>query len=276
MIPAGEALKKGVKLLTDLSLTARLDTELLLGHIIGKSRSYIYAHPEHQLNRTEWREFLTLINNRRQKVPVAYLLGKCEFWGIELEVTPAVLIPRPETEHLVEVALSILPHGGKLLDLGTGSGAIALAIASSNPDVSITAMDSSSSALAVARCNLKRLGLDNITFELGTWQTGIAGQFDVIVANPPYVEEQASEWSTGALQWEPRGALAAGPDGLDAIRHIAPAARQALSRGGWLILEHGANQGPRVRSLLQDNCFGHVETLLDLAGLERITLVQQP
>ncbi|MCG5547346.1 peptide chain release factor N(5)-glutamine methyltransferase [Halorhodospira halochloris] len=272
MTSLGEALKKGERLLEDLSSTPRLDAELLLCHVLGRPRSYLYAYLEQQFDGATQQAFLALIERRRCKEPVAYILGTCEFWGLELEVSPAVLIPRPETEHLVEAAIAVLPHAGRLLDLGTGSGAIALAIAKSRPDAQVNALDSSQSALAIARNNRDRLQLNHVDMRLGDWNTGISGSYDVIVANPPYVEEIADEWSSGSLQWEPREALAAGCDGLAAIRKLIPAARGALAPQGYLLIEHGASQAAAVRAILAAENFHAIETIRDLAGLERITL----
>ncbi|BAU56487.1 protein-N(5)-glutamine methyltransferase PrmC [Halorhodospira halochloris] len=272
MTSLGEALKKGERLLEDLSSTPRLDAELLLCHVLGRPRSYLYAYLEQQFDETTRQAYLALIERRRCKEPVAYILGTCEFWGLELEVSPAVLIPRPETEHLVEAAIAVLPHAGRLLDLGTGSGAIALAIAQSRPDAQVNALDSSQSALAIARNNRDRLRLNHVDIRLGDWNTGISGSYDVIVANPPYVEEIADEWSSGSLQWEPREALAAGCDGLAAIRKLIPAARGALAPQGYLLIEHGASQAAAVRAILAAENFHAIETIRDLAGLERITL----
>ncbi|MCG5529371.1 peptide chain release factor N(5)-glutamine methyltransferase [Halorhodospira halochloris] len=272
MTSLGEALKKGERLLEDLSSTPRLDAELLLCHVLGRPRSYLYAYLEQQFDETTRQAYLALIERRRCKEPVAYILGTCEFWGLELEVSPAVLIPRPETEHLVEAAIAVLPHAGRLLDLGTGSGAIALAIAQSRPDAQVNALDSSQSALAIARNNRDRLRLNHVDIRLGDWNTGISGSYDVIVANPPYVEEIADEWSSGSLQWEPREALAAGCDGLAAIRKLIPAARGALAPQGYLLIEHGASQAAAVRAILGAENFHAIETIRDLAGLERITL----
>lgn len=270
-----DALAAAEAALTRASRSPRLDAELLLGRVLAKPRSYLYAYPERELDEFKHDEFLGLIERRRRGVPIAYLLESCEFWELELEITPAVLVPRPETEHLVEAALNVLPRHGHLLDLGTGSGAIALAIANSRPDTRVTAIDNSQAALAVARRNRARLGLNRVTIELGDWDSATSGCYAVIASNPPYVEEGAAEWATGSLQWEPRAALDGGTDGLAEIRKIAWIAPHALAPDGWLILEHGAKQGAQVRSIMKDAWLNDIVTLKDLAGLERITLGRQ-
>lgn len=271
----GALLEWGAYSLGSTSSTPRLDSELLLCYLLDRPRSYLFAHPENTLANDSLEAFQKLLERRQQGEPIAYLLGYCEFWDLHLEVNSAVLVPRPETEHLVEAALSLLPQAGSLLDLGTGSGAIALGIASSRPDARIRAIDSSAAAVAVARRNCDRLGLEQITIESASWEQGLNGSYAVIVANPPYVEDDAPQWRDSGLHWEPRQALAAGADGLDAIRRLIPAAVTALAPQGWLIVEHGYQQGIAVRQLMSEHDLDEVATRHDLAGLERLTLGRQ-
>ena len=234
--------------LAPASPSAALDAELLVAHVAGIRRAALAGEP------------------------VAYLTGRREFWSLELEVTPDVLVPRPETELVVERALAALGDGGHpaVLDLGTGSGAIALAIAHERPNAAVTATDVSAAALAVAKRNAVRLGLRNLRFLEGPWFDPLAGGgFDVIASNPPYVA--AGDPALAALAHEPRDALVAGSDGLAAIGAIASAAPARLVRGGWLIVEHGANQGAAVRALFSAAGLAAVATWPDLAGHERVT-----
>ncbi|MBK1728896.1 protein-(glutamine-N5) methyltransferase, release factor-specific [Halorhodospira halophila] len=273
----GTALHEGTEALRAASATARLDAELLLAEVLGVGRSHLFAFPERPIPAATIEAYRALIARRRTGEPVAYLMRRCEFRDLTLSVTPAVLVPRPETEHLVEQAVACLPAGGQVLELGTGSGAIALAVAHERPDARITATERSTAALAVAQENRHRLGLSEVHLTPGDWNEGIPpGPFDVIVSNPPYVQTTAAEWGNGALEHEPREALAAGHDGLADIRSLVPPATAELARGGWLILEHGARQGGAVRELLQAAGLEAVRTECDLAGLERLTLGRRP
>jgi release factor glutamine methyltransferase len=210
------------------------------------------------------------VRRRLAGEPVAYLTGRREFWSLDLEVTPDVLVPRPETELLVERALAVLAgvQAPAVLDLGTGSGAIALAIASTRPDAAVTATDASPAALAVAERNARRLGISNVSFRAGDWYAALdRGRFDVILSNPPYVA--AGDPALAALAHEPLRALVAGPDGLAALAAVAAGARERLRPGGWLLVEHGAGQGAAVRDLLTRAGLASVATRADLAGHER-------
>ncbi|MCC3751049.1 MAG: peptide chain release factor N(5)-glutamine methyltransferase [Halorhodospira halophila] len=273
----GQALREGIDALRASSASARLDAELLLAEVLGVGRSHLFAFPERPVPTATIDAYRNLLTRRAAGEPAAYLLRRCEFRDLSLTVTPAVLVPRPETEHLVEQALACLPAGGSLLELGTGSGAVALAVASERPDARITATERSEAALAVARENRQRLGLTSVELIAGDWDEGVpAGPFQVIASNPPYVETTAPEWTNGGLGHEPREALAAGCDGLAAIRSLLAPAAGELARGGWLMLEHGAAQGEAVRGLFAAAGLEQVRTERDLAGLERLTLGRRP
>jgi release factor glutamine methyltransferase len=252
----------------------RLDAQMLLLHALGRpphDRAWLIAHDSDPLPPEVAARWTELLQRRQQGEPVAYLLGEKEFGGLNLQVDARVLVPRPDTEVLVEWTLDALaPAGAKaqsLLDLGTGSGAIALTIASRRPDVQVTATDASADALAVAQANAQRLGLP-VRFAHGAWLAAVpAERFHVIASNPPYIAE--GDHHLAALTHEPISALTAGPDGLDDIRQIVAQAPHALHPGGWLLLEHGHDQAPAVRALLEDEGFEAVASRTDLAGIER-------
>lgn len=269
-----ESLRQASARLQAVSDSPRLDAEVLLAHVLGVERTYLYTWPERPLPAAAAQRFRGLIERRATGVPVAYLTGRQEFWSLPLEVTPATLIPRPETELLVEQALARLPTGGSrtVLDLGTGSGAIALAIASERPMVRVCAVDISPEALQVAARNSKRLGLAIELLE-SDWYAALAGRrFDLIVANPPYIGPEEPEASQGGCRFEPRSALVAADAGLAALRHIAQHAPAHLEPGGWLLVEHGYRQGPACRALFAAAGLTAVETLPDLQGHDRLTL----
>ncbi|OAM31491.1 protein-(glutamine-N5) methyltransferase, release factor-specific [Eikenella longinqua] len=218
-----------------------------------------------------------LAARRRRGEPMAYLLGSREFYGRPFRVSPAVLIPRPETELLVEAALERLPPGGRLWDLGTGSGIIALTVALERPDAAVRASDISPAALAVAQANAAALGA-NIEWAQGSWFAALPateGQFDIIASNPPYIEAADQHLQQGDLRFEPAAALTDFADGLSHIRTLAAQARGYLKPGGWLLLEHGWNQGAAVRAILAEHGWQQVETLPDLAGLDRVSIGQK-
>ncbi|MFC5743833.1 peptide chain release factor N(5)-glutamine methyltransferase [Dyella tabacisoli] len=255
-------------------LDERVDAEVLLAHVVGKPRSWLIAHANDVLEPRMDEAYAALVERRAAGEPVAYITGRRGFWTLELEVTPATLIPRPETELLVELALKRLPEDQPLrvVDLGTGSGAIALAIAHERPRMQVTATDASGEALAVAQRNAERFDIANIRFKQGDWLTPLSGQrFALIVSNPPYIEAGDPHLGQGDLRFEPVTALASGHDGLDAIRHIVEAAREHLNPDGWLLLEHGWNQGPAVRELLNAQGYRDVFTALDLEGRDRVS-----
>jgi release factor glutamine methyltransferase len=267
-----EALAAATEQLRNHSESAPLDASLLLCHVLDCPRSFLLSHPETLLTPAQQLEYATLMARRVRGEPVAYLTGVKEFWSLELKVTPAVLIPRPETETLVEAALARLPPEKPLrvADLGTGCGAIALALARERPMAHVVATDASDAALAVARDNERTHCIVNVVFQDGIWFKAVAGQyFDLIVSNPPYVAKDDPHLA--ALRFEPQTALVAGADGLDALRLIIRDAPAYLNAGGWLLVEHGADQGDAVRLLFSAAGFSAIETLPDLAGLPRVT-----
>jgi len=268
-----EALQDAARSLHGHSDSPRLDAELLLGKILGLSRSGLVARGNEPCAGDCQHSYALLIEQRRRGVPVAYLTGSREFWSLNLRVTPAVLVPRPETEILVELALQRLPRdqSASVLDLGTGSGAIALAIAFERPEVKVTGVDISPPALEVAIQNSRDLGLSHIDWRLGDWFTPVSGErFDMIVANPPYVA--AADPALEKLMAEPKIALCNGPTGLEALAAIAAGAAAHLHDRGWLILEHGSNQGLTVAHLLERHGFTCIRSHLDLSGTPRVTL----
>lgn len=255
-------------------LGERAEAEILLGHVVGKPRSWLFAHAGDTLEDALVARFEALLGRRLQGEPVAYLTGRRGFWTLELEVTPATLIPRPETELLVELALARLPADGRprVLDLGTGSGAIALALARECPHAQLTATDASAAALAVARRNAASHQLRNVGFVHGDWFAPLAGErFAMIVSNPPYIAAGGVHLAQGDLRFEPASALASGSDGLDDIRRIVAGAQAHLVPGGWLLLEHGWDQGAPARRLLEAAGYREVFTARDLAGHERVS-----
>jgi release factor glutamine methyltransferase len=247
------------------------EARMLLSQASGLSRAAIAAHPERELPDAAVEGFSAMAARRRSGEPVAYLLGEREFYNLMLAVTPAVLIPRPETELLVDFAREYLPRDGTLLDLGTGSGAIALAVKHERPDARVTAVDKSAPALEVARANAVRHRLD-VEFLQGSWFGPLrARRFDVVVSNPPYVSEGDAHLAQGDVRFEPRSALVGGAEGMDDLRSIASEATSHLTRGGWVAIEHGAGQDDAVRKLLQAAGLEAVASRPDLAGIARIT-----
>lgn len=276
-----QALAQAVAALVS-SDTARLDAEVLLAFVLGKARSYLFSRPESELGAGQSTAFSALVARRAAGEPVAYLTGVRGFWTLDLSVSSAVLIPRPETELLVELALAVgqrisdgQPDGPlAVADLGTGSGAIALALACERPHWQLHATDSSEQALRVARGNAVRLGLECVQFGVGDWCAALpAGVgFDMIVSNPPYIAAEDPHLTQGDLRFEPRSALVADERGL---RDLATICRQSgpwLRDGGYLLLEHGFEQGAEVRSLMLSNGYDNVRSERDLAGHERVTL----
>lgn len=260
--------------------TARLDAELLLCHVLGKARSFLFAFPEHEPDVATRARFDALIEARNGGRPIAHLLGRRDFWSLQLAVDEHTLIPRPETELLVEAALARIPATSafQIADLGTGSGAIALAIACERHFARLVATDRSEDALRVAKANAERLGLQaRVEFRAGHWCEALQDQrFGMIISNPPYIRADDAHLQQGDLRFEPIGALASGADGLDAIRVIAATAPAHLQPGGWLLLEHGFDQGGDVRTLLEAAGFQQIETLPDLEARERVTLGRMP
>lgn len=250
--------------------SASLEASLFLTHLTGYSRARLIAHDDEAVSDKLIEDYFSLIDKRLQGMPCAYILGYKDFWGLKLKVSSDTLIPRADTETLVEEALKLNPH--KVLDLGTGSGAIILALKSEIEDLQAYACDFSSKALAIAAENARRLNLD-IRFYQSFWFDGIPlQQFDVIVSNPPYIEENDPHLKQNGLNFEPKTALVSGKDGLDDIRIIADKSRTYLKTGGYLLLEHGYNQGQAVREILDSNGFSEIKTIKDLGNNDRVTL----
>lgn len=254
------------------------DARWLMAHAAGRSQTWLFTHARDPAPADVAARFEALVERREAGEPVAYLTGVRGFRGFDLAVTPATLIPRPETELLVELALARLPAAGaRVADLGTGSGAVALAIARARSDASVLASDASAEALDVARMNAAALGLPRVRFVQGDWYAPLAGaRFDVVASNPPYIEDADPHLAQGDLRFEPASALASGADGLDAIRVLAAGALAHLVPGGWLLVEHGLGQGAAVRALFSGAGLCEVDTVRDLEARERVTLGRAP
>jgi release factor glutamine methyltransferase len=258
---------------------ARRDAELLLMHSLSKSRAWLITHGDELLSDALSMSYTELLERRRRGEPIQYIIGETEFYGLPFRVTPDVLIPRPETEHLVEIVLELAANfaAPRIVDVGTGSGCIAVALAHKLPQASITAIDLSNSALAIARENAKRNGIV-LRFLSGDLLTPVAGeQFDLIVANPPYVSTaDRATLSVEVRDYEPALALFAGDDGLDIFRRLIPAAFAALVPGGYLALEIGCGQSPAIHELLAASGFQQIEFVSDLQGIPRVACAQKP
>jgi release factor glutamine methyltransferase len=254
-----------------------LDAELLLAHAFGTSRARLRSHPEELADVAKAKRYAQLIERRTAGEPLAYIIGRKDFWSLRLAVSPAVLVPRPETELLVERALALRPEEfGRIADLGTGSGAIALALASERPGWQVAATDVSDEALAIARGNAQTLDLRHVQFLRGSWFGPLGGRtFDLILSNPPYIAQGDPALADPALQREPQIALTPGEDGMASLREIIEAAPDYLERDGWLLLEHGADQGAEVTRELVARGLRHVRSHRDLAGHERMTEAQR-
>jgi release factor glutamine methyltransferase len=275
-LTVGALLEEGIRQLSGLTGASRdapigLEARLLLGHALQLPRARLISHPEAVTDAARATHYRRLLARRAAGEPLAYLTGRREFWSLELAVTPDVLVPRPESELLVERALALRPEAyGYAADLGTGSGALALALARERPQWQVTATDLSAAAVEIARANAAALGLVHVEFRLGDWYEALHGaRFDLLLSNPPYVA--ADDPALGALRHEPRLALTPGADAFGALRILVHGATQHLRPQGWLILEHGATQGAQLRAELVLAGFRHVRSHPDLAGHERTT-----
>ncbi|KQV59087.1 MULTISPECIES: peptide chain release factor N(5)-glutamine methyltransferase [unclassified Duganella] len=253
-----------------------VDQRILVCHALGITRTALITQSERVLSADEAARVSALLQRRHDGEPVAYIVGQREFFGLDFETTPAVLIPRPDTELLVELALVRLPPRGKVLDMGTGSGAIAVAIAHSRPDAGVTALDVSRQALAVAARNAQRNNAA-VRFLHSDWYAAVEGeQFDLIVSNPPYIADGDRHLAEGDLRFEPSGALTDFADGLSALRTIIAGAPAKLAPGSWLLMEHGYDQSVAVRALLLSSGYTDVQSWQDLAGIERVSGGRRP
>ncbi|WP_019529624.1 peptide chain release factor N(5)-glutamine methyltransferase [Dasania marina] len=265
--------------LAAVSDTPGLDVELLLAHCLDKDRSYLKTWPEREVGEQQQQQFAVLLQRRQRGEPIAYLIGSRGFWTLDLRVNASTLIPRPETELLVELALEKLADTAlaRILDLGTGTGAIALAIASENNHWQVLACDVQAEAVALAQDNGQQNKIHNVEFLQSNWFAQIpVQQFDLIVSNPPYIDPADPHLAQGDVRFEPRSALVAAGKGLADIRHIIQQAQAYLEPGAWLLLEHGYDQGPAVRELLHTQGYSAVATRQDIAGMDRVSLAQYP
>ncbi len=271
------ALQTAIDVLVSSSDSPALDAEVLLSHILEKPRSYFRAWPERTLTADQTQAYAQLIDRRVCGEPIAHILGRREFWSLDFEVTPATLIPRPETERLVECALEHIPENASLriADLGTGTGAIALSIARERPHCSITATDQSLDALTVAERNAERLKLGNVGFRHGDWYDALGDEhFDLIVSNPPYIRSDDPHLKRGDVRFDPVTALTAGSDGLDSLRSVVAGAAAHLRPKGWLLVEHGYDQAEAVAGLFEQAGFAAIRGIRDLGGQPRVTCGQ--
>ena len=258
---------------------AKFESQLLLQSVLKVNRAWLIAHENDALQANNHADFQALLTRRLAGEPIAYILGSREFYGLNLTVTPDTLIPRPDTETLVEAALDkiAIDAPSAILDLGTGTGAIALAIAENRPQTNIIAVDASKAALEIAERNAQSLSIDNVQFMLSHWFDALDGEkFDVIVSNPPYIQVDDNHLTQGDLRYEPLSALASGKDGLDDIRQIITDCLIYLKPQGWLMLEHGYNQAESVTDLMAEIGLVNIETLKDLGGNHRVTLGKNP
>jgi len=274
MISLKDALTLGTTTLDTSSTSARIDAELLLCHVLQVNRTYLYTHSEIQLNEPTLTAYHALIHARQHGTPIAYLTGSREFWSLPLQVSPATLIPRPETELLVEKTLDRVDkdYPARILDLGTGSGAIALALAHTCPKWHITACDKSAAAIEIAQHNAKQLQVTNVEFVCSDWFSAIReSTFDAIVSNPPYIAARDPHVTMGDLRFEPMDALVSGEDGLNSLRYIIKYSYNRLVAHGVLLLEHGYNQRQAVATLLKDSGYQQIQCWQDWQGHDRVS-----
>ncbi|MCG9760045.1 peptide chain release factor N(5)-glutamine methyltransferase [Pseudoalteromonas sp. Isolate6] len=260
------------------SESAKLDSEVLLLHVIDKNRTYLFTWPEAELSAIEQQRFEECIARRVSGEPVAHITGQREFWSLPLKVNNSTLIPRPDTETLVEHVLTLnMPNDAQVLDLGTGTGAIALALASEYPAWQITALDTSADAVALAKSNQTQLGFDNVSILQSDWFSAIAEQkFDLIVSNPPYIDRADHHLSEGDVRFEPLSALVADDNGYADIFHIIRTAKLHLNSGGYLLLEHGFEQAGKIQQFFAEMAYINILTIKDMAGCDRVTLAVLP
>lgn len=258
--------------------SAKLDAEVLLLHILSKPRSYLFAWPDEQLRDEQYTQFTMCVSRRVNGEPVAHIIKEREFWSLPLEVNNSTLIPRPDTETLVEYALSIeLEDTANVLDLGTGTGAIALALASEMPNWQVTALDFSADAVALAKRNQEKLAINNVTVKQSDWYQSVVGQcFDLIVSNPPYIEEGDEHLSQGDVRFEPLSALVAEDEGMSDIKHIIDKGRAHLKPGGYLLIEHGYQQAIKLQQYFAQMAYTNILTIKDMSGCDRVTLAMWP
>lgn len=275
-LTVAQAIAWATQTLQNTSDSPKLDAEVLLLHVIDKPKSYLFTWPEAELNDVQLSTFKKLIAEREIGHPVAHLAGVREFWSLELEVNNSTLIPRPDTETLVEKALSLdLPADTKMLDLGTGTGAIALSLASEQPNWLITAVDYSEQAVALARRNQQKLELNNVTVMQSDWFSAVPNQqFDLIVSNPPYIDELDEHLSQGDVRFEPKSALVAPDNGMADIKLIIEQARQYLAPNGYLLIEHGYQQALLLQEFFAQMAYSNILTIKDMAGCDRVTMAQ--
>ena len=273
-----QAIAAGADLLALSSESAKLDAQVLLLHILQKPRSYLFTWPEHALSDEQQSQFNVFIQRRLKGEPVAHITGLREFWSLSLEVNATTLIPRPDTETLVEQALEIaLPATAKVLDLGTGTGAIALALGSEMPNWQITAVDRVSDAVALATRNQQRLAINNVHVKQSNWFSELHGEkFNLIVTNPPYIESSDIHLNQGDVRFEPLSALVADDCGMSDIKQIITQSRDYLLSSGYLLIEHGFEQGEAVRHFFKKMAFVNIKTVKDLGNNDRVTLALWP
>jgi release factor glutamine methyltransferase len=277
MLPIKFVLEEAANILVSCSDSALLDAEVLLCLVLDKQRSYLRAWPDKPLQPEQINSFSTLLKERQKGIPIAYITGNREFWSRDFHVTPDVLIPRPDTELLIELSLKLIPANRpfRIIDLGTGSGIIAVTLAAERPHVLVSATDVSLAALHIARFNANKHRTDNIQFYQSDWFGNVPdGKFNLIVSNPPYVAKDDSHLQQGDIRFEPQTALCAAEQGLGDIKIIAGTARKRLEYGGHLLIEHGYNQQQQVQTIFKDFHYANVQTYADLSGQPRVTYGQ--